>query len=65
MKPKTIVLSQLVLVAGFSFVSGMFFMQGFENWLQSNPLFWPELIGAPFFLVLVILYCRNILKTIP
>jgi hypothetical protein len=58
-------LAQVVLLAGASFVSGMSFMQGFENWLQSNPLFWPQLIAALLFLVMAIVQSRRILKSIP
>jgi hypothetical protein len=49
MTAKNTVLVQLVSIVGFSFVCGMFFMQGFENWLQSNLLFWPQLLAVPFF----------------
>ena len=42
MTSKNIVLAQLVGVVCLSIATGMLFIQGFENWLRGNPLFWTQ-----------------------
>jgi hypothetical protein len=65
MTPKNNVLAQLVGIVCLSIATGMFFIQGFENRLRSNPLFWTQVPVIVVFLVVIILYCRRILRTIP
>jgi hypothetical protein len=59
------VLAQLVGVVCLSIATGMLFIQGFENWLRGNPLFWTQVPVVVGFLVVIILYCRRILRAIP
>ena len=55
------VLAQLVGIVCPSIATGMLFIQGFENWLRGNPLFWTHVPVVVVFLVAIILYCRRIL----
>jgi hypothetical protein len=65
MTSKNIVLAQLVGVVCLSIATGMLFIQGFENWLRGNPLFWTQVPVVVVFLVVIIFYCRTILRTVP
>ena len=59
------VLAQLVGIVCPSIATGMLFIQSFENWLRSNPIFWAQVLVIVVFLVVVISFCRRILRTIP
>jgi lipopolysaccharide export LptBFGC system permease protein LptF len=65
MTTKNVVLTQLVGIVTFSIVIGMFFIQSFENWLRSNPIYWAQVPVIVAFLVVVISFCRRLLRTIP
>ena len=65
MTTKNVALTQLAGIVTYSIVIGMFFIQGFENWQRGNPIYWAQVPVIVAFLVVVISFCRRILRAIP
>jgi hypothetical protein len=65
MTTKNVALTQLAGIVTYSIVIGMFFIQGLENWQRGNPIYWAQVPVIVAFLVVVISFCRRILRAIP
>jgi hypothetical protein len=61
---RKLVFGQLMVVVLSSIVWGMSLLQALQSWLQNDPGFWAQLLPVPILLLLIVFYCRKILKTV-